>query len=101
LKDRGDENIYQYFEETYKFICAAKTEGKAIFIHCQQAISRSPTVLAAYFIKTFSIDVLQIIEMIKKYRNCIAPNLGFMGQLLTYQQEHTAILKKQWQNVMK
>ena len=59
-------------------------ENSNILIHCQAGRSRSVTILAAYIIKTFGLDVKTTIDIIKNKRNIIEPNKYFINQLERY-----------------
>lgn len=45
--------------------------GKKIYLHCQHGHGRSPTLFAAYLIKTRNMDVEQASEFIKERRSTI------------------------------
>ena len=72
------------FEISNKFIDDALTKGGKVLIHCMAGRSRSVTILGAYLIKNFGIDVKNTIANIKARRNIIEPNENFINQLDEY-----------------
>lgn len=71
-----------------------------ILVHCWQGVSRSPSIVAAYFIKTHSLSssasyqahtrtsnmtAEKAIDFIRSKRPCVRPNQGFIRQLRQYE----------------
>lgn len=77
-------NLIDNFDTANDFIDDAIMDDSKILIHCQAGRSRSATILAAYFIKTFGIDVRMAIDLIKNERCIIEPNNYFVSQLEKY-----------------
>ena len=87
LLDSENENIKKYFDQTGKFIDQAfKNKGK-VLVHCHAGISRSSSICLAYIIKYRKISLDKALEIVKKKRDKINPNPGFMQQLREYQKE--------------
>lgn len=82
--DTSNTDLFENFESTNDFIDDAMMENSNILIHCQAGRSRSVTILAAYIIKTFGLDVKTTIDIIKNKRNIIEPNKYFINQLERY-----------------
>lgn len=95
LPDNAEYQISTHFDEIADKIKQCVDAKINVFIHCHMGISRSATVLIAYFIKY---GVPKPTGMIKKNptafeamyyvwskRMCINPNPGFMKQLNVYQ----------------
>ena len=57
---------------------------KKVLIHCQAGRSRSATILAAYIIKTFGMDVKRTLDLLTSKREIIKPNDSFLTQLQKY-----------------
>lgn len=55
-------------------------------------ISRSASVVIAYVMKAYDLDLDQALEFVKRRRSCIKPNSGFLKQLETYR----GILNARW-----
>ncbi|ORZ15769.1 protein-tyrosine phosphatase-like protein [Absidia repens] len=85
IEDLPKENIIQYFDDTFDFIDEARSNGKAVLVHCQAGMSRSVTIVAAYMMRKANIGYEQALTMIKSRRPWAAPNDGFMAQLELYE----------------
>lgn len=81
VKDKSDENLFQYFEEGFKFIDECISSGGKILIHCAAGYSRSTTMTCVYLIKKRCITVDEAIEIVKTARPEARPNSGFKEQL--------------------
>jgi dual specificity phosphatase 12 len=81
IGDHVNAPICTYFIEAIKFIQEALENGGSVYVHCYAGISRSPTIIAAYLIKTHSMDVEKALELIRSRRPCADPNPGFMKAL--------------------
>ena len=61
-----------------------------VYVHCQQGISRSATIVLAFLMLKRSMDVIEAVKTVREKRE-IFPNDGFLRQLceldqtLTYQ----------------
>ena len=75
------------FELTNKFIDDALNNNGKVLIHCMAGRSRSATILGAYLIKNFGVDVKNAIASIKVRREIIEPNENFVNQLDNYYKE--------------
>ncbi len=85
IEDSRNEDIYQFFENTYKYIDKAINDKAPIFVHCQAGISRSASVVIAYFIKKYKWTYLEALSFVSENRDFINPNKGFEKQLIEYQ----------------
>lgn len=78
-------NIHQYFEECNEFIESCfRTKGK-VLVHCDNGISRAPTIVIAFLMKNKNIGFTHALEMLKKKHPESQPNSGFASQLMQYQ----------------
>ncbi|KAI7870022.1 protein-tyrosine phosphatase-like protein [Spinellus fusiger] len=84
ILDVPETNIIQHFEETFDFIDKVQKQNKCILVHCEAGVSRSPTVVAAYLVKSKGIKPSEALEIIKGKREVISPNHGFLAQLVLY-----------------
>ena len=82
LNDTPETNIIQYFIESIKFI----EEADKIFVHCFAGVSRSATLVIAYFMWKRKIPYKESLEFVNKYR-MIGPNLGFRKQLVIFEEK--------------
>jgi atypical dual specificity phosphatase len=79
IGDSSDENIAQYFDETYDFISSAPT-----LIHCYKGMSRSVSILAAYLMKKYGLKSEEAIKAVSKHR-ITNVNPGFRQQLKAFE----------------
>ena len=84
VNDHVSDNISQFFDEASDLIERLRLEKKRILIHCAAGVSRSPTILAAYFMKTRGMNWRDAVQFIRDSRPCVDPNLGFSIQLEHY-----------------
>ena len=83
--DNPQENLLQYFDKAFSFIESARKNSENILIHCKMGRSRSTSILIAYMIKYFGFSAQKALEFIKLRRKEINPNIGFIGQLYSYE----------------
>ena len=79
LDDSEITNIFQYFSSAIKFM----DEAKKVFVHCFAGVSRSATLVIAYFMWKNKISYKESLELVYKHRN-IGPNVGFRKQLVIF-----------------
>ena len=82
LDDNPETNIIQYFKDSIKFI----EESDKVFVHCFAGVSRSATLVIAYFMWKNKKPYKEVYDMVYKQR-MIGPNLGFRQQLLILEQK--------------
>lgn len=56
-----------------------------VYIHCEQGISRAPTIVAAYLMEKHGWTAIQALEYIRSKRPQIHPNPGFQKHLLAHE----------------
>lgn len=66
------------------FINEQIKENKNVIVHCYWGLMRSPTVIAAYLILRFQMDVDSAIEFIKEKKNLSFHNLYNFKEILYY-----------------
>ena len=77
ISDFPESNIMQYFKDSIKFI----DESEKVFVHCFAGVSRSATLVIAYFMWKDKKSFKESLEFIQKHR-IVTPNAGFRKQLL-------------------
>mmetsp|Transcript_23270 Transcript_23270/g.64992 ORF Transcript_23270/g.64992 Transcript_23270/m.64992 type:complete len:315 (-) Transcript_23270:49-993(-) len=94
-RDDAGETLAAHFQSITDFIEVAREDGGAVFVHCGAGISRAPTVTAAYMVWKLHVPASTALNLIRRVRPCIRPNVGFAAQLkawenqiLCQQQEH-------------
>jgi protein-tyrosine phosphatase len=90
IDDAPNEDIFQYFDDTYEFIeqsqqSLAGGTGYSCLVHCAAGVSRSASIVLAYIMRKLRIPLDTAIEELRRDRPCIEPNLGFLVQLRAYQ----------------
>ena len=80
IEDNPDENIIKYFKDALKFIDASDK----VFVHCFAGVSRSATLVIAYFMWKNKKPYKEVYEFVNKRRS-IGPNYGFRKQLLIFE----------------
>lgn len=83
--DSNGETILTYLDECVEFIDQRRLHNQRVLVHCVAGISRSATISIAYTMKHLNMTVDKAYDYVKQKRPEISPNLGFMGQLLEYQ----------------
>ena len=90
--DDENTNLDMVFEDSNKFIDDAFENRGNILVHCMMGRSRSATIVAAYLIHTFGMNVDEILSLMKNKRNIIQPNKYFEKQLRKYYKSKVEIL---------
>lgn len=90
INDSPNENIRNYFEEAIQFLAKAKSDGAHVLVHCYAGISRSPTIVLAYLINDGR-EYSEAVRFLKEKRECIDPQLAFLGALLNFERTIRAI----------
>ncbi len=86
MEDSQDTDLLKYFGSTNKIIDSAIKKKHPILIHCFAGISRAPSIVIGYLMsKGTKFD--EVFDLVKKQRNCISPNFGFLMQLEKYKQK--------------
>ena len=101
MDDNERVNINNIFDISANFIREAVDNGGRILIHCQAGMSRSVSLVCAYYLK-FGLPspggrykvlfreratLEQIIDFIRSSRNFAMPNRGFLCQLMNYEMD--------------
>ena len=77
IEDRYTNNIYKYFKECIEFI----ENADKVYVHCLFGISRSATIVIAYLMWKTHSNYEIVYDFVKKRRDNIDPNHGFVLQL--------------------
>ncbi|GFR76992.1 dual specificity protein phosphatase 3 [Elysia marginata] len=78
--DRIDCDISQFFNTAADFIeSAVKSNGK-VYVHCVKGVSRSPTLVMAYYMIKCNMTLPDAARLVRAHREII-PNIGFLRQL--------------------
>ena len=74
LSDDYNCNISLYFDEIGEII----NKGGIVLVNCAAGISRSSTIVIAYIMKYYKLDLKRTFGFVKKKRTQICPNKRFM-----------------------
>ena len=80
LDDSPDVEIDQLFDYVYDII----EKEQCVYIYCLAGISRSPTLVASYLMRKYSIGCDEALDYIRERRPQIQPNEGFMNKLQVF-----------------
>ena len=84
VNDMGGQHIEQYFDSTYNFIEKCTSMNKNVLVHCHAGVSRSATILIAYFMRKNKISYQEAFDFVKSKRSIIGPNFDFRDALRNY-----------------
>jgi len=79
-------NISQHFEECFSFLDQAKINKQKVLCFCMAGVSRSVTITTAYLMREYKLTVYEALKFVQQKRPCIAPNRGFILQLLMFEE---------------
>jgi len=87
ILDEPDKNIHEFFREAYEFINDALTEdsNNKVLIHCAMGKSRSATITIMFLMKKFSWSYEKAFAFVKRKREIISPNEGFVERLMDFE----------------
>ncbi|XP_076674977.1 dual specificity protein phosphatase 19 [Andrena cerasifolii] len=79
LLDLPESDISLAIEKCGKII--NENRGENILVHCNAGVSRSPAIVISYLMTAEKLSYSEAHDKVKKVRNCIRPNEGFVKQL--------------------
>ena len=79
--DLPTENILKILKGCIEFI----ENSDKVYIHCMQGISRSASIVIAYFMWKNKLSYDDALKLVKKQRPIVKPNEGFKKQLLVFE----------------
>lgn len=65
IDDAPSANIDKYFESAYSFIDKKLRAGN-VLVHCRKGISRSATIVIAYLMAKYGIDLKEVLAFIRR-----------------------------------
>ena len=90
LADAETEDVASHFGAAVGFITDALAGGGRVLVHCGAGVSRSATLVAAYFCATRRCSSATALAELKALRSCVAPNSGFLRQLDAFARAQSA-----------
>ncbi|ALX27433.1 hypothetical protein GMAR_ORF58 [Golden Marseillevirus] len=79
--DSPSVNLSEVFQQVADFIEFGLKNGKNVLVHCMMGISRSATCVIAYLMLKQGMTLKDALSFVRKRRNCVSPNPGFIKQL--------------------
>ena len=77
IENDEHEDIFKYFYSSINFI----EKSKIVYVNCRAGMSRSASLVIAYVMFHFKYSLEEAYDYVKKRREIIYPNEGFMMQL--------------------
>ncbi|KAM8738027.1 serine/threonine/tyrosine-interacting-like protein 1 [Acanthopagrus schlegelii] len=89
LSDDSEQNLVEALPLASRFINAALKSEPAgrVLVHCSMGRSRSSALTLAFLMEHRSWSLLHALRWLKERRACTAPNVNFLRQLLTYEEQ--------------
>jgi len=84
-EDSEVQSIADGFDAAFLFLDEAREKKEAVFVHCMVGKSRSAALVIAYLIRSFSMDLKNAFDHVRRKRIIVKPNNGFMKQLIEYE----------------
>ncbi|KAJ7509571.1 protein-tyrosine phosphatase-like protein [Mycena galericulata] len=81
IEDRSSAALRPHLAAACDYIHAALLRGDNVLVHCQQGVSRSASIVIAYFIREYEMAYDDAFALVRKRRPCIRPNSGFVTAL--------------------
>lgn len=85
--DSLDADLRPVVRAAIPFLEQATAEGARVFVHCEQGVSRSVSVVVAYLMLQHKMKLLPALSLVKENRQCAKPNENFLKQLALLEQE--------------
>ncbi|GAA93381.1 uncharacterized protein L969DRAFT_89515 [Mixia osmundae IAM 14324] len=85
VDDNNSTDMISHFKRSNEIIRHSLNQGHGILVHCQAGVSRSTTLVAAFLMSEFDLEVEEAIARIQSVRTIVEPTEFFMGQLELYE----------------
>jgi hypothetical protein len=84
LYDSPHQELGAVLYESLAFMADALASGGKVFVHCQQGVSRSASLVIAYVMWTRGLNFLDAHTLVKEARGVAEPNAGFVCALVAF-----------------
>ncbi|KAJ7905910.1 dual specificity phosphatase [Mycena leptocephala] len=81
IQDRSSAALQPHLEAACNYIRTSLAHGDNVLVHCQQGVSRSASIVIAYLIRDRAMTYDAAFDLVKRRRQCIRPNAGFVKTL--------------------
>ncbi|KAJ7042302.1 protein-tyrosine phosphatase-like protein [Mycena alexandri] len=85
IRDKESVDIGPHLERACVWIEGALRRGEGVLVHCQQGVSRSPSIIIAYLIRNHGMSYADALAFVKRKRACAKPNPGFARALVEWE----------------
>jgi protein-tyrosine phosphatase len=79
--------LHPHLPRACDFIDEALLKNKKVFVHCQEGVSRSASVVIAWLMRTNRMTFKEALDSVKGKRRIVNPNVGFREQLKIWEQD--------------
>eukprot|EP00163_Fabomonas_tropica_P006294 TRINITY_DN1587_c0_g1_i1.p1 TRINITY_DN1587_c0_g1~~TRINITY_DN1587_c0_g1_i1.p1 ORF type:complete len:442 (+),score=65.28 TRINITY_DN1587_c0_g1_i1:943-2268(+) len=96
VADDPDDHIQRFFAEAHEFLDQALASGPSarVLVHCHMGQSRAAALTISYLMKRHCVLLDEALDFVKRRRESISPNPGFLFQLHEFQGEIIARKKE-------
>lgn len=95
MADSCLESIIPKAKESKQFIDRCLSKGGKVLVHCNDGMSRAPSLVIAYLMETYCMDFKSALHHVQQKRFCVQPNDGFEQQLKEYEPIYRARVEVQ------
>ena len=89
IDDEDHEMIQCHFRRSFQFFEQVfNSKAGRILVHCARGVSRSATLVIMCLMKTYGMPVDVALEFVKRQRDVVEPNPGFLLQLYNFQEKN-------------
>ncbi|GAA5938469.1 hypothetical protein JCM1841_006103 [Sporobolomyces salmonicolor] len=86
-----EKGVQERLDEACRILADAQLQSKPVYVHCRAGKSRSVTVVLAYLVYRNHWSLKRAYSYVAERREGISPNLGFMAELMAFEERHHGI----------
>ncbi|KAJ7733048.1 protein-tyrosine phosphatase-like protein [Mycena maculata] len=90
IRDKESVDLRPHLEAACQYIERALARGESVLVHCQQGVSRSPSIVIAYLIRNHAMSYDAALAFVRRKRACAKPNPGFARALVEWERSFRA-----------
>lgn len=88
VRDTSSADILSLFDDACTAIESARQSGRAVLVHCHMGMSRSVSIVLAYFVRHRNTSLQDAFEIVSAMRPVACPNEGFWCQLAEWEMKY-------------